>query len=231
MPQQDRSAPQSPQQQPHVPQQEHPYRPSAFPGYDHGRAVPLPAEPETPGEDDESRLGPDRLALLVLAGFGLVCLLALWAVGGAAGLSVGVVVLVAFAAWAARWIAGAGVMDSGFRRRSRLVGTREPTLRYWDAALSDAARTPEGYALHLYPLLLRLYEVRLAERHGVSLRMQPVRAAAIVGPQLWPWLDPSRPRTPTAIRAARNAGLEHIPDPRPLPPALLELLVERLETL
>ena len=220
MPQQDDAA-----------QPQHPYR-SAFPGYDHGRAVPMPppAAP-APGTENASGLGPDRLALLVLAGFGLLCLVALWAVGGTAGLSVAVVALVAFAAWAARWIAGAGVMDSGFRRRSRLVGTREPTLRYWDAALSDAARTPEGYALHLYPLLLRLYEVRLAERHGVSLRMQPDRAAAIVGPQLWPWLDPFRPRTPTAIRAARSAGHQHIPDPRPLPPALLELLVERLETL
>ncbi|WP_052433880.1 hypothetical protein [Streptacidiphilus melanogenes] len=179
----------------------------------------------------EPRLGPDRLALLTLAGFGIVCLGALWAVGGAEGLSVGAVALVAAGVWAARWVAGAGVMDSGFRRRSRLVGTREPTLRYWDAALSDAARTPEGYALHLYPLLLRLYEVRLAERHGVSLRMQPEQAAAILGPQLWPWLDPFRPRTPAAIRAARQAGHRNVPDPRPLPPALLELLVERLETL
>jgi hypothetical protein len=212
------------------PQPQHPYR-SAFPSYDAGRPAPFPAPVTAPGTEREPWLGPDRLALFALAGFGLLCLAALWAVGGVAGLSIGVVGLVAAGAWAARWIAGAGVMDSGFRRRSRLVGTREPTLRYWDAALSDAARTPEGYALHLYPLLLRLYEVRLAERHGVSLRMQPERAAALVGPQLWPWLDPFRPRTPTAIRAARQAGHQNIPDPRPLPPALLELLVERLETL
>jgi hypothetical protein len=211
------------------PEPQQPFR-SAFPGYDAGRRPDAGPGP-TGAVAREPWLSPDRLALLTLAVFGIVCLAALWAVGGVAGLSVGAVVLVAGGAWAARWIAGAGVMDSGFRRRSRLVGTREPTLRYWDAALSDAARTPEGYALHLYPLLLRLYEVRLAERHGVSLRMQPEQAAAIIGPQLWPWLDPIRPRTPTAIRAARQAGYQHVPDPRPLPPALLELLVERLETL
>ncbi|WP_143094580.1 hypothetical protein [Streptacidiphilus jiangxiensis] len=199
--------------------------PSAFPGYDAG------IRPSHPAPQRGGPLGPNLFPLLALAGFGLVCLAALWAVGGVAGLSVGVVLLVAAGAWVARWIAGAGVMDDGARRHGRLVGKREPTLRYWDAAVSDAVRTPEGYALHLYPLVLRLYEVKLAERHGVSLRTQPDRAAAILGPQLWPLLDPMLPRTPTAIRQARQAGYRHVPDPRPLTPAQVEALVARLETL
>ncbi|MEZ0064715.1 hypothetical protein ABIA32_000703 [Streptacidiphilus sp. MAP12-20] len=200
-------------------------RPSAFPGYQ-----PRPAAP-TLASAKRRWLGPNAVALLALGGFGVVCVAALALVGGTAGASVGAVVLVASALWAGRWVVGAAAMDSGQRRRNRLVGTREPTLRYWDAAISDAASTPEGYALHLYPLLLRLYEVRLAERHGVALRMQPHRAAAIVGPELWPWIDPHVPRTPTAIRQARAAGHHGLPDPRPLPPALLEALVSRLETL
>ncbi|MFC5906220.1 hypothetical protein, partial [Streptacidiphilus monticola] len=144
---------------------------------------------------------------------------------------------------AARWVVGAGAMDSDHRRRARLASSREPTLRYWDAALQDALLTPDGYGLHLYPLLLRLYEVRLAERHGVSLHTEPQRAAALVGPELWPWIDPARPRTPMARRrAAEDAELAartgRLPGPRrtaaapaPVPPPLLEALVTRLETL
>ncbi|WP_051944503.1 hypothetical protein [Streptacidiphilus rugosus] len=196
--------------------------PSAFPGY---------LRPPAASAPKAGRLGPNVTSLLALGGFGVVCEVALAVVGGAAGASVGAVMLVASAVWAGRWVVGAAAMDSGLRRRSRLVGTREPTLRYWDAAISDAAQSPDGYALHLHPLLLRLYEVRLAERHGVALRMQPDRAAAIVGPELWPWIDPRVPRTPAAVRHARSMGHVGLPDPLPLPPALLEALVARLETL
>jgi hypothetical protein len=41
------------------------------------------------------------------------------------------------------------------------------------------------------PQLQRLFAARLAEVHGVELFRDPVRAAALVGPDLWPWLDPA----------------------------------------
>lgn len=179
-----------------------------------------------------SRLfGVDTVPLLILLGFGAVCVAALGLVGGIAGASVGGAVLVGALFWGTRWALGASGMDSGYRRRTRLAVGREPTLRYWGLALSDAANTAEGYGLHLYPLLLRLYEVRLAERHGISLRAQPERAAAVIGRELWPWLDPRVPRTPRALRVARAAGTQDLPITRPVPQAVLEALVARLETL
>lgn len=178
-----------------------------------------------------SALREDAIPLLILGGFGVACLVALGLVGGVAGASLAALVLVPAVLWGARWVLGAAAMDGSNRSRNRLVSSREPTLRYWDSALHDAANSPEGYALHLYPLLLRLYEVRLAERHGISLRMQPERAAAVIGPELWPWIDPRLPRTPRAQSVARAAGVQHLPELRPASAQLLEALVARLETL
>ncbi|MEY9942278.1 hypothetical protein [Streptacidiphilus sp. MAP5-3] len=196
-----------------------------------------PADGDTDGDwgrDASARsrlLGADGVPLLILLGFGAVCVAALGLVGGVAGASVGGAVLVGALFWGTRWALGASGMDSGYRRRTRLAVGREPTLRYWGLALSDAANTPEGYGLHLYPLLLRLYEVRLAEQHGISLRAQPERAAAVIGRELWPWLDPRLPRTPRALRVARAAGTQDLPISRPVPQAVLEALVARLESL
>ncbi|MFC1413059.1 hypothetical protein ACEZCY_09095 [Streptacidiphilus sp. N1-12] len=167
---------------------------------------------------------PEALAVLGIAAVG--CETALALVGGLAVAGVGAAVLVAAALLAARYVHGAEAMDSDYRRKVRLVSSREPTLRYWDAAIDDARESLAGYELHLRPLLQRLYAVRLAERHGVSLYTEPGRAAALLGPELWPWIDPAKPRL------SKDAPKV---DPRlapgPIPDRTLAALVERLETL
>ena len=156
----------------------------------------------------------------------LVAAVLLAVVGGLTAVACGAVVLAVGALFGARYIAGAEALDSDYRRKVRLVGSREPTLRYWDAAIEDARESLSGYELHLRPLLQRLYAVRLAERHGVSLHTEPARAAAIVGTELWPWIDPSRHRlTPEYSRE---------PDPslrQPVPDRVITALVDRLENL
>ena len=167
---------------------------------------------------------PEALAVLGVAAVAAEVLLAL--VGGLPAVATGAAVLVAAVLLAARYIDGADALDSDYRRKVRLVGSREPTLRYWDAAIEDARESLSGYELHLRPLLQRLYAVRLAERHGVSLHTEPARAAAIVGTELWPWIDPSRHRlTPEYSRE---------PDPslrQPVPDRVITALVDRLENL
>ena len=179
----------------------------------------------------------ESLAVLGLAALGSVTALGL--VGGPAAAGVGTVVLAAAGLVAARVVHGAEAMDSDYRRKVRLVTSREPTLRYWDAAIEDARESVSGYELHLRPLLQRLYAVRLAERHGVSLHTQPRQAAAIIGADLWPWIDPSRPRfgrDRTDVPAVGGRGVR-VPriDPRlepdPIPDRTLTALVERLEQL
>ena len=172
---------------------------------------------------------PEALAVLGLAA--VVAETALALVGGLPAAGAGAAVLVVAALLAARYVHGAEAMDSDYRRKVRLVGSREPTLRYWDAAIEDARESLAGYELHLRPLLQRLYAVRLAERHGVSLHTQPGPAAAIIGPELWPWIDPSRQRLSPDPGGASARGRRVDPRlaPPPIPAPVLTALVERLE--
>ncbi|MFC1400285.1 MULTISPECIES: hypothetical protein [Streptacidiphilus] len=186
-------------------------------------------------------------ALLWLGAAALCSEVALALVGGLPGAATGAAVLAVAGILAVRYVHGAQAMDSDYRRKVHLVGSREPTLRYWDAAIEDALDSMSGYELHLRPLLQRLYAVRLAERHGVSLDTQPRQAAAIIGPELWPWIDPTRPRTgrhpldvgPLAPAAGNGAAgrqrrsTTRRVDPRlapdPISGPVLTALVERLE--
>ncbi|MFC1416618.1 hypothetical protein [Streptacidiphilus cavernicola] len=179
---------------------------------------------------------PEAVAVLAVAAVAAETALAL--VGGLAAAGVGAAVLIAAALLGARYVHGAEAMDSDYRRKVRLVGSREPTLRYWDAAIDDARESLAGYELHLRPLLQRLYAVRLAERHGISLHTEPRRAAAVVGADLWPWIDPARARQSreaTAPVASGRGGSVPRVDPRiapgPPPDHILTALVERLEAL
>lgn len=186
---------------------------------------------------------PEALAALGVAVVGAEVALGL--VGGVPAAAIGAAVFVVLGLLAVRYVYGAEAMDSDYRRQVRLVGSREPTLRYWDAAIADARESVIGYELHLRPLLQRLYAVRLAERHGVSLETQPRKAAAIVGAELWPWIDPSRPRltrepgSPVHTATAMDpAGHSPRMDPRRMDPRIapetitgptLTALIERLE--
>jgi hypothetical protein len=193
--------------------------------------TPGPATPEhaTPGPTGGAG---HRLEITLLGCAAAATLTALWACLGVAGAGAGAAVLAVAALLAARYIAGADAFDGDYRRSVRLVTAREPSLQGWAAAVDAARATPAGFERVLRPQLERLYAVRLAERHGVSLHTDPDRAAALVGPALFPWIDPRRPPPPepprrTVLdRRARAAAA-----PPPVPDTVLEALVRRLETL
>lgn len=166
------------------------------------------------------------IALLVLAPG---VLLALWLGAGGAALAGGAVLLVVAALAGARYAAGSESVDGDHRGRVPLLSAREPTLRHLASAVEEAQRTEQGYEWRLRPLLERLYAARLAERHGVSLHTERQRAAALVGAEAWPWIDPRRP--PGTDPAPPPPTARHAAYPRPVPQAVLTLLVERLERL
>jgi hypothetical protein len=83
----------------------------------------------------------------------------------------------------------------------RRVGGRHPVpvahapyRSYREVAerLSWAHVSPRHYDHVTRPMLVQLLESRLADRHRVELRHSPDQARALVGEDVWPWLDPDR---------------------------------------
>ncbi|MGH8940950.1 MAG: hypothetical protein ACRDV2_16620, partial [Actinomycetes bacterium] len=84
--------------------------------------------------------------------------------------------------------------------------------------LSWAGVSPRHYDLSARPLLQRLLASRLAERHGIDLRRSPEAARALVGDDLWHWLDPAR-------------RVDTDSEPPGIDQGMLDRIVERLESL
>lgn len=115
-----------------------------------------------------------------------------------------------------RYAAGGAAQDGGHRTPVRLLGRRTPTLGAWRSLVADtlAEDGEEHLRTVMRPHLQRLFAARLAQRHGVAMYRNPQRARALVGADLWPWIDP--------------AGTV----PRPtLPEPVLHALLDRLEAL
>jgi hypothetical protein len=170
------------------------------------------------------------LALLGAAALGIEA--ALMLVGGWLAAGVGLGLLTALGIGLACYVSGAEVMDGRYRRQMRLVRQRNLSMLGW-TSLVAAARSSSGSFQHaVKPELERLYAVRLADKHGISLHAEPERAAALIGPELWPWIDPRRPPTPPPAKGPRQALDRRSAAPPPPPPdAVLHALVDRLEQL
>lgn len=179
------------------------------------------------------RFPPGTRTLLVLLGAGFAGIdVVLGLVGGSVAAAAGLPFLAAAAITLAWYVSGSEVMDGRYRRQLRLVRQRSLSMLGW-TSLVAAARSDSGNFEHaVRPEIQRLYAVRLAERHGVNLHADPERAAEIVGPQLWPWIDPRRPPAQPSARPAHQAlDRRSAAQPQPPPEAVLTALVDRLEQL
>jgi len=174
----------------------------------------VPQEPTRP--PGKFTPGSVRESVAVLAAVALASGVLLAVTDGLAAAATGLALITVAGLALARHAAGAGAQDSDRRKRVRLLGSRAPALGEWQRIV-DKSLGDEGefhFATTLRPQLQRLFAARLAERHGVDLHRGPERARALVGAELWPWLDPAAPP----------------PEPRLTEPALRALL-DRLEAL
>lgn len=158
--------------------------------------------------------GSTRHTLIVLGVAAVGTETALALAGGVPAAGTGAVLIAVLALLTARYATGFDSQDHGYRKPVRLLGSRTPRLGDWGRSVRHGLSVEDGYTHTLRPGIQRLYAARLAERHGISLRTQPDRAAAVIGPEVWPWIDPGR---------AAPEGT--------VPPQVLRAVVDRLDEL
>ncbi|WP_395298032.1 hypothetical protein ACF9IK_34745 [Kitasatospora hibisci] len=176
-----------------------------------GRRAAVP----TDGEAELAAPGSVRHSLIELAVAAVLAEVLFGLVGGLPAAAAGAVLFALAALPTARYVAGAGIVDAGLRRRSRLVDSHEPGLGDWRWTVRQGL-TPDGDVQPLRGRLQRLFAARLSEAHNLSLADDRDRdgAAELIGAGLWPWIDPAA----------------QAPAPT-VPPDVLLALVDRLESL
>jgi hypothetical protein len=120
-----------------------------------------------------------------------------------------------------RAAARAGAVWAWLRRRSPPAEVRSTDFPAYAKICSDLGWAPVSqwhYDHGIRPLFGRLLESVLAERHRVDLARDPARARDLVGDDIWPLVDPSRP--PSFDSKAPGADLR-----------TLTRIVDRLEQL
>ncbi|MFJ3823438.1 hypothetical protein [Streptomyces nodosus] len=160
--------------------------------------------------------GSVRHSLAVLGTVAVASEVLLVLADGVAAAATGLALITAVALALGRYAAGGAAQDSGHRRPVRLLAGRAPALGEWHRIVTGTLGDDGEAHLRtvMRPQLQRLFAARLAERHGVAMYRNPQRARALVGAELWPWIDPEA----TA------------PGPT-LPEPVLRSLLDRLEAL
>jgi hypothetical protein len=155
----------------------------------------------------------------IVAAVGAAGLLVVYALSGVGGLLLALTVIAAGGVLATVGrLPGPPTVRVRPRPPVPVVNAPYRTYRQVAEQLSWAQVSPRHYDVVTRPLLQRLMASRLAERHGIDVHRSPDAARALVGEDVWPWLDPGRP----ASGSSRRPGLAERD---------LHRLVERLEAL
>jgi hypothetical protein len=173
-----------------------------------------------PGDGWRSAVPEVCMAAVVVA----VAAVGGYAAGGLAGLTV-VAAIAAVAALVVLRVVAPPAAAPQARRPADTETLPATFTGFWRkrAGLADGTRSMTAYDAELRGTLQHLLSVRLAERHGVSLRDDPDAARRLLcpGPRdaaLWYWVDPARP----PVTQERRAGI---------PPRTLARIIDRLERL
>ena len=95
--------------------------------------------------------------------------------------------------WAAPWARAAWAKIGPRRGSSAAVRTADfPAYAKISSDIGWASVSLWHYDHGLRPLLGRLFESALADRHRVDLTADPQRARSLVGEDIWPLIDPAR---------------------------------------
>jgi hypothetical protein len=151
-----------------------------------------------------------RVALVTVTA--IAALAAAFTVSGQLGMVIAADCLAALALVIALASTPGGVRERGVLRPVA-IWARSMQHRIWPRQEAAAAVRPSDFPAYakissdlgwapvsewhydhgIRPLLIRLFESVLAERHRVDLTADPDRARSVVGNDVWPLIDPSRP--------------------------------------
>ncbi|MFJ2954535.1 hypothetical protein [Streptomyces sp. NPDC087270] len=178
------------------------------------RAPDARSAPHAPEADPSDRPASSRTVVGALVAGSVLAVALVALTDGVAAAGTALVLLAVVALVAARYVAGGDAQDSGYRRAVRLLNSRAPALGEWQRIV-DHSLGEKGavhFATTLRPQLQRVFAARLAEKHGIDPERAPQRAAALVGADLWPWIDlnqpPPEPELPEPVLAALLDRLE-----------------------
>jgi hypothetical protein len=179
---------------------------------------PRPEEELTRAEEEELTAERNKRGAVALGSLAVLTVVLSYVGAGYAGLIVSLSVVAAGGLLAAALTVPAGPART--RRRKPAVSFDEPYPSFQQVSerLSWAKVSPRHYDLVTRPLLVRVLANRLADHHGVDLYARPDAARALVGDELWWWLDPNR----EPERSSQPPGVDD---------RTLTRLVQRLETL
>jgi len=158
------------------------------------------------------------VAAMVAAAAGLA---ASYLAGGPKGLVIAATGLAVLALLVIRGALAPPAEPRPARRKGPLPGVRGddfPAFRKIAADLAWAGSSRRHYDYVVSPLLRRLLASVLLERHRLDLARHPDQARRLIGEELWPLVDPSRPRSEDSDAAGVDL-------------ATLRLMVDRLEGL
>ncbi|WP_326560944.1 hypothetical protein [Micromonospora sp. NBC_01796] len=168
--------------------------------------IRLREEPEEP-PGRRRRIGPWIWPVLIAAGFTAVTVV------GLRMFALGISVPAVFAAWLALLLLRratarvkapahrtvqpmrSSAADDGMYNFGALDGLRGVVDR-WENKLVWSHAEPGRYAKGVHPSLGELVDERLRQRHGVTRASDPARARALLGEQVWKFLDSPPKRTP-----------------------------------
>jgi hypothetical protein len=157
--------------------------------------------------------GSVRYSLTVLGAVGVSAVVLLGLADGMTAAATGLALITVAGLAVARYVAGADSQDSGYRKSVRLLGSQRLAVGEWQLivrrTLGEDAEIHFGTTMR--PQLQRLFAARLAEVHGIVLHRDPERAAAVIGPALWPWIDPrTGPPQPVLTGPTLHALLDRL---------------------
>jgi hypothetical protein len=169
--------------------------------------------------------------ICIAAAVAAVAAVAAYAAAGLPGVALAVTCAAVAALVVIRFLApredGSAAADAGLPADTE--ATPATFYGYWRkrAGLIDGTRSMAVYDAELRGTLQHLLAVRLAERHGISLREDPDAARRLLCPgrhdeRLWYWVDPARPSAASSRAGPRQSGI---------PPRTLARLIDRLEQL